>query len=278
MPRGIFLILTLLCSSTAAWSEPLLKDWVGSLEEVAPSQRRWFRQSQSFRVLSQPRGKTVEHYLSHRHSKPIGTRDTVVVRWLGSPDPRIDSVRLTRYLEAFFQLPVRIEYDPYFRFPKERERKLSAERLQEALLESLPEDAFALLGLTTRDLYSEDNGPAHLLFGQGHYYNRTAVAGLSRLQTDRTTLYYHRVFKLLTHELVHTFSVEHCGYFECLMNPSGSVVESDGRPLFLCPVCLRKIHAVLNFDVPTRYEELLEVGEAGQPEDLRWLRERLLEN
>lgn len=40
------------------------------------------------------------------------------------------------------------------------------------------------------------------------------------------------------------------------MNESGNIDEAIGQPLFLCPVCLRKLHKVLKFDVQQRYSLL----------------------
>lgn len=55
------------------------------------------------------------------------------------------------------------------------------------------------------------------------------------------------------HELCHVFGITHCYYFACLMNESSSIDEAITQPLFLCPVCLRKLHTVLTFHVKERY-------------------------
>ena len=52
------------------------------------------------------------------------------------------------------------------------------------------------------------------------------------------------------------FGLQHCYYFECAMNESSSIAEAEQQPLFLCPVCLRKLHKVLKFDVTKRYHLL----------------------
>ena len=38
------------------------------------------------------------------------------------------------------------------------------------------------------------------------------------------------------------------------MNESDSVPLAESQPLFLCPVCLRKLRKVLKFDIHSRYE------------------------
>lgn len=60
----------------------------------------------------------------------------------------------------------------------------------------------------------------------------------------------------MTHEICHMFGLQHCYYFECALNESSSIAEAEQQPLFLCPVCLRKLHKVLKFDVANRYDLL----------------------
>jgi archaemetzincin len=42
--------------------------------------------------------------------------------------------------------------------------------------------------------------------------------------------------------------MHHCIAFRCLMNGSNHQEERDARPLYLCPVCLRKLY--WNLPVP----------------------------
>ncbi|XP_039254264.1 archaemetzincin-2-like [Styela clava] len=66
-----------------------------------------------------------------------------------------------------------------------------------------------------------------------------------------------RACKVMTHEVCHMFGLKHCIYMQCLMNGTNHLQESDRRPPQLCPVCLRKLQAALNFDVLERYKALL---------------------
>ena len=43
------------------------------------------------------------------------------------------------------------------------------------------------------------------------------------------------------------------------MNETANITEVIEQPLFLCPICLRKVHKVLKFDVQQRYQSLLEL-------------------
>lgn len=48
----------------------------------------------------------------------------------------------------------------------------------------------------------------------------------------------------------------HCSYFACAMNESKSVLQAESQPLFLCPVCLRKLQKAIGFDIVERYKAL----------------------
>lgn len=54
------------------------------------------------------------------------------------------------------------------------------------------------------------------------------------------------------------FGVRHCIYYECLVNGSNHLQESDSRPLELCVVCLRKLQSNIKFDILERYKKLHE--------------------
>ena len=48
----------------------------------------------------------------------------------------------------------------------------------------------------------------------------------------------------------------HCSYFTCAMNESKSILQAENQPLFLCPVCLRKLQKAVGFNVIERYRAL----------------------
>ncbi len=77
---------------------------------------------------------------------------------------------------------------------------------------------------------------------------------------------------MLAHETGHMFGLAHCIYFNCLMNGSNHLAESDRRPLHLCPVCLRKLQWSIGFDVVARYGALERVTRAdGFTDEADWL-------
>lgn len=48
----------------------------------------------------------------------------------------------------------------------------------------------------------------------------------------------------------------HCSYFTCAMNESKSILQAENQPLFLCPVCLRKLQKAVGFNIIERYRAL----------------------
>jgi len=56
------------------------------------------------------------------------------------------------------------------------------------------------------------------------------------------------------------FGLRHCTWYNCLMRGSnGEEVEHQPNYLHLCPVCLRKLHWNIGFDIREQYAGLLEV-------------------
>jgi archaemetzincin len=85
-----------------------------------------------------------------------------------------------------------------------------------------------------------------------------------------------RSCKVLAHEIAHMFGIAHCVFFNCLMNGSNHLAESDARPLHLCSVDLRKLQHSTGFEPATRYRRLLDFSRrVGFDEESAWLEKRL---
>ncbi|XP_067655829.1 archaemetzincin-2-like [Haliotis asinina] len=136
------------------------------------------------------------------------------------------------------------------------------------LLQSrLPSDGHCVLGLVWTDLYPEDD--LNFTLGEVSFYHRAGIFCFGRFETkgfnkdthkDITEVDGFLIWKLIraiSHELCHLFGLRHCTYFHCSMNESTSLMEAMDQPLFLCPVCLRKLHEVCRFDVLDRYQQML---------------------
>jgi hypothetical protein len=78
------------------------------------------------------------------------------------------------------------------------------------------------------------------------------------------------------------FGLKHCTWYNCLMRGSnGEEVEHQPNYLHLCPVCLRKLHWSIGFDIPDNYANLLELYQGYEKDneffarDCEFLRQRL---
>ena len=133
------------------------------------------------------------------------------------------------------------------------------------------------------DLYPEPSW--NFVFGQASLNERVGVYSFARYDPafygelrgkDYPALLLRRSMKVLTHETGHMFGLTHCVYFNCVMNGSNHLQESDRRPLHLCPVCLRKLQFSLDFDVVKRYEALAQFErQAGLEDEAGWVDRRL---
>jgi archaemetzincin len=123
------------------------------------------------------------------------------------------------------------------------------------------------------------------VFGQASLRERVGVYSFARYDPafydearalGYETLLLRRSCKVLAHETGHMFGLAHCTYFNCLMNGSNHLAESDRRPLHLCPVCLRKLQWSIGFDVLKRYGALERVTRADDfTDEADWLSHRI---
>ncbi|XP_071500323.1 uncharacterized protein [Diadema antillarum] len=92
--------------------------------------------------------------------------------------------------------------------------------------------------------------------------SETARSDLETVVEDGLEITGNLLWKLMrvsSHELCHLFGLSHCVFFSCAMNESKSADEALTQPLFLCPICLRKVQKFLNFDLRSRYRALLDL-------------------
>ena len=244
---------------------------LGDLSGLEPSLRRAFAaHPEDFPALADPGPDdwlTVHPELPQavdifRASKPnvpgAGGRDRLYIQPLGEVE-NIETLRA--FASDFFQMPVVVR-PPLPLADVEVQRRdfggteqLRAPDLLHLLQETLPADAYALIGLTMADLYpGEDH---NFVFGYASTRHRTGVFSLARY-ADSPPRAQERAFKVLAHEFGHMFGIHHCVHNACVMNGVNHVEELDRAPLALCPVCLRKLHLLLGFDPAPRYEALRE--------------------
>ncbi|MGB9699114.1 MAG: archaemetzincin [Thermodesulfobacteriota bacterium] len=238
-------------------------------------------------------GQTFREYIKLPPPKPASEGCKIYLQPLGefnaSKSPSLEILR--DYAKIYFGLPTEIlpplnlnslpitsRKNPF----TGRKQILTTDVLNISL-RNLPHDAFSLLAITMEDLYPEPSW--NFVFGQAFLSQRVGVFSFARYdpafygyprEKDYLRVLRQRSCKVLVHELGHMFYLAHCIYFRCVMNGSNHIGESDSRPLHLCPVCLRKLHFCLEFDIEKRYEELLLFyRQQGFIDEAEWVATRL---
>lgn len=238
-------------------------------------------------------GQTYAAYCTSGANKPDATRRTIYLLPIGEFDeessPPLDAVRA--YAIAFFQMDVKLlpphvphdlEFEP--RTNKSGgQRQLLTRSIRAFLKTKLPADGYCLLGLTMTDLYPDPSW--NFVFGEASLAERVGVFSFARYDPvfwdesrdkNYRSLILQRTCKVLAHETAHMFGLEHCIYFDCVVNGSNGMDETDAQPQHLCPVCLRKLHHAVGFDAVKRYEDLARFYRRQQWfEDYDWIQRQL---
>lgn len=180
-------------------------------------------------------------------------------------------------------------------------------------------DAFAVIGITSSDLYSGDSdlfvagmaaggskvavlslaryhphvkmcpfnwddysylpGPSSYSYYEDNKKRKIGAStpsSFASLSTKSQSEYIRRAGKLIVHEICHVYGIDHCVYYNCIMNGTGHLVEDFSAPSHLCPVCLRKLQFRLGFNVEERYERLQRVFEKWDLKtESKWIKDRL---
>lgn len=138
-----------------------------------------------------------------------------------------------------------------------------------------PKEALIYAGVADVDLYTHDT---NFVFGLGWLSKGIGVYSTKRkyFHGIDPLLFLKRGCATLGHEGAHTLGMDHCIYYDCLLNGSKSLKEGDKQPLHLCPVCLRKLHHALGFDVVARYKLLRDFyADVGMKPEAAWVAERI---
>jgi archaemetzincin len=281
------------------------REAAGDLEQLSPVLRRAFTADASeFEPIPKPAphdwlavhpesGQTFDEFKASRPNRPTESRRVIYLQPLGEfaadRSPPID--KLGEFAAAFFAMGVKalpaISLDASKFTTRHNPNTSNLQMLTGDVLDFLKArlraDAFCILAITMEDLYPEPSW--NFVFGQALLRERVGVYSFARYDpafygegrgSNYESLLLRRSCKVLAHETGHMFGLAHCVYFNCLMNGSNHLAESDRRPLHLCPVCLRKLQWSVGFDVLERYRALERVTrDDGFIDEVDWLNHRI---
>ena len=288
-PRAAALsALLLLAALAAADCRTATKETAGrSAERPAPSSPEALRGAAEkvrplHKVLGLPQpgdwletfhepGQTFDEYLRSNPTRPEGVRRVLYVQPIGKFTPAQTRVvaLAADFLSRFFALPVRVR-EPVLldKVPRTAQRNSpfgDSRQIQagyvmmNVLRPTLPPDAAALIGFTSSDLFPDET--LNFVFGQANLKERVGVWSLYRLgRPDASEADFQltllRTLKIAAHETGHMFSLQHCTKYECVMNGTNSLNETDRSPLDACPECMAKLCWAAGADPRERYARL----------------------
>ena len=137
-----------------------------------------------------------------------------------------------------------------------------------------------VLGITAYNIYNPDI-PDDIIFGYS-CGNGTSIISLTECfdmkiknKDLRNKNAFFEMVKTSLHELSHTFGIDHCTDFHCIMN-SLYVKESYKNPIYFCPICWCKLYVGLNFNLEKRFNELYQFYlNNGMEASAKWVENRI---
>ena len=133
-------------------------------------------------------------------------------------------------------------------------------------------DAIGVISFTDVDLFTKDL--SNFCFG----YGIPAYGGVQSLHrflppfengfkdpVDDESWLLQRIIKIATHEIGHMYGLGHCIFYQCLMQGTMSLRQTDRNPITFCPVCYRKLWKCIKFDHVKRYELLFKCSKEYGP-------------
>lgn len=180
------------------------------------------------------------------------------------------------YGDVEIKLDMRYHGDPF----KDNLKQFKAQSIFKLLQNIKPTDAHCLIGFTEYDLYADDtdlfvaglcSGWSRvgifscfryhplLKYSEEFWYQAKLTKSFknsSFTSKEVDNLLVSRSCKLLVHETCHLLGMGHCAYMDCCMNGSGHLEEDFRQSMFLCPIDLRKLAHLLDFEPIERYKKM----------------------
>ena len=148
------------------------------------------------------------------------------------------------------------------------------------LLKFKTRTTLTVLGITAYNIFNPDI-PDDIIMGYSSG-NGASVVSLTECFDNklkdinlRNNNAFFEMVKTSLHEISHTFDIDHCVEYHCIMN-SQYVKESYKNPIYFCPICLCKLYVGINLDLEKRYNELYNFYEKNcMKESAIWIKTRI---
>jgi archaemetzincin len=218
-------------------------------------------------------GQTFDEYRRSDPNRPTRKRTTIYVQPLGGFNKLQD--RLVEdtidMLGRFYGAPVKklkplgldvIPAKARRLHPTTRHPQILSGYVLRLLKPRRPKDAVAVIALTASDLWPGKGW--NFVFGEASLRQRVGVWSLARYGNPAKNYprVLRRTLQTALHETGHMFGIDHCIAYECGMNGSNSLEESDRGPMGFCPECEQKIWWAFKTDPVKRYRRLVEFAKA----------------
>lgn len=260
------------------------EEWPGRRRTLELAAERLPQPYESLKVLHRPLGKPQagewlavhkepgQSLAEYKRSDPVrpGPRlRAIYIQPLGEFTADQEKVlrKAVEYMGLYFTVPVQVRPRLPADAPAEARRErfgatqiLTSWVLDSVLKPRIPGDALAFLAFASDDLWP---GPGwNFVFGEASLQERVGVWSIFRNGNPSESeaafrLCLRRTIQTATHEIGHILGMLHCVAFPCNMNGSNHRMESDARPLALCPPCLAKLCWNVGADPAARYERLV---------------------
>lgn len=258
----LFCLIVLLCVSC-------FSDKKSELEAIAitdkpleiPKPGEWLAEHEE-------KGQTFEAYTTSKPLQVSLIHQYIYILPIGNFSTKEDFIldKTVRYLELFYGVSVR-KMTPLQEkiIPKNRRRnnengeeQLDASYILDSIiLPKKPKDALVVMGLTSKDLYPSPSW--NFVFGLATYSKGVGITSFARYDPNNADyrVCLRRTIRTSAHEIGHMFQMKHCTHAKCVMNGVNSLSEDDTKPNTLCSVCLQKLHWNFDYEVKTRFKNLL---------------------
>jgi len=215
-------------------------------------------------------GQTFAQYLKTNPNRRTTERTKLYLQQIGNFTEEENSAvkTLSEFMGLYFGLEIEMpEKITMAKIPASAQRVfhgtkekqfLTSHILDKILLPSRPKDAVAVLGITATDLWPGDGW--NFVFGHASLENRVGVWSTRRFgdPVKEHAKHLRRVLQVAVHETGHMFGIEHCIAYECCMNGSNSLDESDRNSMVYCCECDPKLWWACKLEPAARAKALEE--------------------